>query len=118
MHCCTDSGSTAVFQERERTTKTRGIIVHKQPDDFVLNSSQHRNALHIGPFYTDMPHLGQVDAILQGAAAESTAKKSRVQNARVTNQQAPPHSSNEQRDLRTDILTSQLSNIGAKRRRT
>ncbi|KAI6014953.1 hypothetical protein EDC04DRAFT_2549657, partial [Pisolithus marmoratus] len=72
---CTGTSAIPVYEECERTTKTQQWIGHQNPSDFILNTAQMRDAMHVQQFRVQAEQLDHDWAIHTGAAAELDAQK-------------------------------------------
>lgn len=72
------------MQEREKTTKTRPRIRHYRPNDFILNSLQMHDSVHIQSLRIPLPVLNRQTAIQLGAVAEHEAQKTAVAKSSST----------------------------------
>ncbi|KAI6044628.1 hypothetical protein EDC04DRAFT_2539383, partial [Pisolithus marmoratus] len=72
---CTGTSAIPVYEERERTTKTQQQIGHQNPSDFILNTAQMHDAMHVQQFRVQAEQLDRDWAIHTGAAAELDAQK-------------------------------------------
>jgi hypothetical protein len=50
QHHCRTKETQPIFQEREKTDQMASAVSHDMPQDFVLNTAQMRDALHMQKF--------------------------------------------------------------------
>ncbi|KAJ7294046.1 hypothetical protein C8J57DRAFT_1042339 [Mycena rebaudengoi] len=86
VHKCGPTGFQHVYQERELTQHTRAVIAHVgEPEDFILNTAQMRDAVDVQRFRIASPYLDADTVITSSILAEHEAKKElAIDNAGVS----------------------------------
>ncbi|KAJ7633334.1 hypothetical protein DFH06DRAFT_1004418 [Mycena polygramma] len=76
IHSCGPTGARPVYQEREETTQTRPVIVHKgAQNDLLLNTAQMRDAANLQRFRVDSVPLDADEIIMASVLREFEIKK-------------------------------------------
>jgi hypothetical protein len=71
VHDCAASDIEFIYEEREKTSKTKAAIHHNgDPDDFILNTARMRDAKHMQGLRVQIQPPDMNLAILEGAARE------------------------------------------------
>jgi len=74
-HSCDTQGQTVVYEEREKTTRTKPRTRHFVPEDIMLNTATMCDAIHIQRFRIVAAALDRDHAIMLGAQSEVEAQK-------------------------------------------
>ncbi|KAG6913997.1 hypothetical protein DXG01_002988 [Tephrocybe rancida] len=76
-HSCTLGTEIAIIEERENTGQSYMGVLHKVPEDLILNTAQMRDAVHITPFHPRMPQFNREEVITRAALLEINDRKKR-----------------------------------------
>ncbi|EAU86850.2 hypothetical protein CC1G_11482 [Coprinopsis cinerea okayama7 len=81
---CKPSGQVSVYEEREKTHRTKAVIEHRNhPDERVVNTAQMRDAMHLQRFRIPSQPL-PVDSTLRSSAEATIAAKKALRKAAST----------------------------------
>lgn len=91
-HKCETSQIRPIYQERENTGQMKAGVVHsRQPEDFILNTGQMRDAIHVQRHRVPSPGNLDADAIIHASVALEVAKQKSARKAKDSEAPAVAH---------------------------
>lgn len=115
MRDCSPTDFRWVYEERERTDKTRKVVSHvNEPNDLVLNKAQMRDAVHVQRFRIDSDLL-DADTITHASSINEVNLRKVADAEMVTASSAVANSGRGKGRARTGMVSRTQTRSAANR---